>query len=252
MVIVLTALGSSTSALQAFQSSLDTSAANLANVDTNAFKSRSAIFQDLPYLGPLARQIGEGVEVGAITSDFSQGKTPQTGKDLDLAVQGQGYFSLLTSSGTTQYTRDGSFHLNAIGQLVSTDGLAVQPSITFPPNVLSTKIAVDGTVSVLTASSPETPIVLGQLRLTNFANPQGLNAIGSNRFLATDSSGLPLTNLPGTNGLGLIAQGSLEQSNVDATTEMVRLVNTSRDYTVNSRALKVEDEIVKGGLDLVV
>jgi flagellar basal-body rod protein FlgG len=248
---VLTALGSSTSALQALQRSLDTSAANLANVDTNAFKGRSASFQDLPYFGPVGNQIGEGVRVGAITSNLAQGKTPDTGKELDISVQGQGYFSLLSANGTTQYTRDGSFHLNATGQLVSSDGLIVQPPITFPANVLSTKIAVDGTVSVLTAASPNTPVVLGQLHLTTFENQQGLNAIGTNRYLASDSSGLPLTNLPGTNGLGFISQGTLEQSNVDATTEMVRLVNTSRDYTVNSRALKVEDEIVKGGLSLV-
>ncbi len=252
MAIVLTGISSSTGALQAFQSSLDTSAGNLANIDTNGFKSRRTMFQDFSYLGPLGSQLGKGVQVGTTDRDFSQGKTPLTGNDLDLSVQGNGYFSLLSSTGTTQYTRDGSFHLNAIGQLVSTDGLAVQPPITFPPDVLDTKISADGTVSVLTASSPDTPIVLGQLRLTNFVNPQGLRPMGDNRFQATDSSGLPLTNQPGTSGLGLISQGSLEQSNVDSTTEMVRLVNTSRDYTANSRALKVEDEILKSGLDLVV
>ena len=251
MVIVLTGISSSTGALQAFQFALDTTAGNLANIDTNGFKSRRTNFQDLAYVGQIGDQLGEGVRVGDISRNFTQGKTPLTGNDLDLAIQGNGYFALLGTNGTTQYTRDGSFRLNANRQLVNGDGLLVQPPITFPPNVLDTKIAADGTVSVLTASSPDTPIVLGQLRLTNFANPQGLQPLGSNRFLATDGSGLPLTNLPGTSGLGLISQGSLEQSNVDSTTEMVRLVHTSRDYTANSRALKVEDEILKSGLDLV-
>lgn len=251
MANVLTGISSSTGALQAFQSSLDMTAGNLANVDTTGFKSRRTLFQDLSYFGQLGDQLGQGVRVGTIDRNFLQGKTPPTGNDLDLSVQGNGYFALLSSSGTLQYTRDGAFHLDATRQLVSADGLAVQPPITFPPEVLETKIAADGTVSVLTASSPDTPIVLGQLRLTNFVNPQGLNPIGDNRFLATDSSGLPLTNLPGTRGLGLISQGSLEQSNVDSTTEMVRLVTTSRDYTANARALKVEDEILKSGLDLV-
>ncbi len=251
MANVLTGISSSTGALQAFQSSLDMTAGNLANVDTTGFKSRRTLFQDLSYFGQLGDQLGQGVRVGTIDRNFLQGKTPPTGNDLDLSVQGNGYFALLSSSGTLQYTRDGAFHLDATRQLVSADGLSVQPPITFPPEVLETKIAADGTVSVLTASSPDTPIVLGQLRLTNFVNPQGLNPIGDNRFLATDSSGLPITNLPGTKGLGLISQGSLEQSNVDSTTEMVRLVTTSRDYTANARALKVEDEILKSGLDLV-
>ena len=101
-------------------------------------------------------------------------------------------------------------------------------------------------------TSPDTPIVLGQLRLTNFINPQGLQAIGGNRFVETSASGVPLTNIPGTSGLGTLAQGSIEQSNVDTSTELVRMVTTSRDYVANSRALKVEDQLIEGALGLVV
>jgi flagellar basal-body rod protein FlgG len=249
---VLTGTFSSTNALRAFQSSLDTTANNLANITTTAFKSRRTLFQDIASIGAPSRQIGLGAQVGSMDRDFTQGPTTTTGGELDLAIQGQGFFSLLAPDGTIQYTRDGSFRVDSSGRLVSGDGLLVQPPITIPANVISTTIAADGKVSVLTANSPDTPIVIGQLRLTNFINPQGLVAIGKNRFLATDSSGLPLTNVPGTNGLGTLQQGRLEQSNVDTTTEIVRLVNTSRNFVANSRALKTEDKVVEGALDLVV
>lgn len=250
--IVLTGIFSSSNALQAFQTSLDTTANNLANVATNAFKSRRTLFQDVFYAGPLSDQIGVGSQVASIDRAFQQGKTTITGNEFDVAIQGQGFFALLSPNGTIQYTRDGSFRVDAAGRLMSSDGLLVQPPITLPANVISSTIAADGTVTVLTASSPNTPVVVGQLRLTNFINLQGLAAVGGNRFVETEASGLPLTNIPGTNGLGVLQQGSLEQSNVDTTTEMVKLVNTSRDYVANSRALKVEDQVVEGALDLVV
>lgn len=249
---MLTGFYSSTSALQAFQTSLDTTANNLSNIATNAFKSQRTLFQDLMYSGPLNGQIGQGMEVATVDRNLAQGKTILTERDLDLLIQGNGFFSLLATNGTTSYTRDGSFSLDTSGRLVSSDGLVVQPPITFPSDVTSTTISSNGTVSVLTTSSPDVPLVLGQLRLTNFINPQGLHAVGGNRFVESDFSGVPLTNIPGTNGLGNLVQGSLEQSNVDTSTEMVQLVNTSRDYVANSRALKVEDQVIQGALDLVV
>lgn len=249
---MLTGFYSSTSALQAFQTSLDTTANNLSNIATNAFKSQRTLFQDLMYSGPLNGQIGQGMEVATVDRNLAQGKTILTERDLDLLIQGNGFFSLLATNGTTSYTRDGSFSLDTSGRLVSSDGLVVQPPITFPSDVTSTTISSNGTVSVLTTSSPDVPLVLGQLRLTNFINPQGLQAVGGNRFVESDFSGVPLTNIPGTNGLGNLVQGSLEQSNVDTSTEMVQLVNTSRDYVANSRALKVEDQVIQGALDLVV
>ncbi len=251
MAIVLTGIFSSTNALQAFQSSLDTTAGNLANIATNAFKGRRTLFQDVFYSDSQNGQVGQGSQVGTTDRNFSQGKALITGNDLDVAIQGQGFLAVTASNGTTQYTRDGALQLDATGMLVTIDGLVVQPPITFPADVTSTRISANGTISVLTGSSPETPIVLGQLRLTNFANLQGLQAIGGNRFVETNSSGVPLTNIPGTSGLGILTQGSLEQSNVDTSTELVRLVTTSKNYVANSRALKVEDRIVEGALDLV-
>lgn len=251
MAIVLTGIFSSTNALQAFQSSLDTTAANLANIATNAFKSRRTLFQDVFYSDPQNGQVGQGSQVGTTDRDFSQGKAIITGNELDIAIQGQGFLAVTASNGTTQYSRDGSLRVDATGLLVNGAGQVVQPPITFPADVTSTEISADGTVSVLTSSSPDTPIVLGQLRLTTFANLQGLQAVGGNRFVETQSSGVPLANIPGTNGLGILVQGSLEQSNVDTTTEMVRLTETSRNYVANSRALKVEDRFIEGALDLV-
>lgn len=248
---MLTGIFSSSNALQAFQSSLDTTASNLANITTNAFKSRRTLFHDLSYSGPQNGQIGSGSAVASTDRNFSQGTPTITGNDLDLAISGKGFFSLTTADGTTQYTRDGSFRVDATGLLVSGDGLTVQPPITLPADVTSTTISANGTVSVLTTSSPFTPIVLGQLRLTTFNNPQGLQMVGGNRFQETTESGSPLTNIPGTNGLGQIAQGSLEQSNVDTSTELVRLVSTSRNYVANSRALKVEDRLVESALGLI-
>lgn len=251
MAIVLTGIFSSTNALQAFQSSLDTTAGNLANIATNAFKGRRTLFQDVFYSDPQNGQVGQGVQVGTTDRDFSQGKATITGNDLDIAIQGQGFLAVTASNGITQYSRDGSLQVDATGLLVNGAGQVVQPPITFPADVTSTEISANGTVSVLTGSSPDTPIVLGQLRLTNFANLQGLQAIGGNRFVETQASGVPLTNIPGTNGLGVLVQGSLEQSNVDTTTEMVRLTETSRNYVANSRALKVEDRVIEGALNLV-
>ena len=247
---MLTGITSSANALQTFQSSLDSSAANLANDATNAYKARRTLFQDFLYSGPAGGQIGQGA-TPVSDHDFKPGKMTITGSDLDVAVEGQGFLSLLGPDGSIHYTRDGSFHLDATRQLVSGDDLPVQPPLVFPEDTTSTRITPDGTVTVLTSSSPNTPIVVGQLRLTNFNNPQGLRVMGGNRFLATDDSGLPLTNLPGTSGLGTIQQRSLEQSNVDTTAEIVRLVNTSRSYAVNSRALKVEDQFIEGALSLV-
>ena len=249
--IVLTGMFTSSNALQVFQSALDTTANNLANIDTNSFKTRRTLFQDLIYSGPTNQQIGHGPRVGSTDLDFSQGQMISTGNELDLTIQGNGFFSVLAADGTTQYTRDGSFRVDATGQLKNGDGLLVQPPITIPADATSTTISADGTVSVLTASSPFTPIVLGQLKLTNFINLQGLRSVGHNRFVESEASGAPLTNIPGTSGLGVLAQGGLEQSNVDTSTELIRLSTTSRDYTVNSRALKVEDQIVQGALSLV-
>ncbi len=251
MAIVLTGIFSSTNALKAFQSSLDTSANNLANASTNAFKSRRTLFQDLMSSGPLNGQVGRGSRVASSDRNFAQGKAIPTGNELDVAIQGQGFLSVISVNGTTEYSRDGALHLDANRKLVTDDGSIVQPPITFPEDVIATRIGVDGTVSVLTTSSPITPVVLGQLQLTSFINPQGLKSVGGNRYVETKASGTPLTNDPGTNGLGLLVQGSLEQSNVDTTTEMVRLVNTSRNYVANSRALKVGDEILKSGLNIV-
>ena len=251
MAIVLTGINSSTNAMQAFQTSLDTTSSNLANAATNAFKSRRVLFHDLLDTGPSYASIGQGSGVSTIDRDFTQGKTTLTENDFDVAVQGQGFLSVLGPDGTIQYTRDGSFRLDNDRKLVSSDGLFVQPPMTFPADVTSTQIGSDGVVSVLTTSSPDTPIVLGQLRLTKFNNPQGLGVVGNNRFVATDSSGLPLTNLPETNGLGSIQQRSLEQSNVDNTTEITRLVNASRNYVANSRALKIEDKFIEGALSLI-
>ena len=244
-------LFTSANALLAFQSALDTSANNLANVNTTAFKESRVEFEDLIYSGPNNQQVGHGVQVAAIDRNFSQGATIATGNELDLAIDGQGFLAVKLPNGQVQYTRDGALHKDANRRLVTDEGFLIQPPITLPTDTTATFVNTNGTVSVLTASSPNIPLVVGQLKLTRFINPQGLHAEGGNRFSETSASGLPLTGTPGTNALGVVRQRNLEQSNVDVAGELIRLSNTSRSFQVNSRAVKAEDQLLQSSLNLI-
>ena len=248
---MLTGLFTSSNALQAFQTALDASANNVSNVSTTAFKSSRTLFQDLFYEGPTPQQVGHGVQVASIDRDFDQGPLLPTSNDLDLAIQGQGFFQVQLPNGQIQYSRDGALHVDSQRRLVNDDGLLLQPPLTLPADTLSTEISSNGTVSVLTSASPDTPIVLGQIQITRFVNPKGLHAEAGNRFSETTESGEPLTGVPGTNGLGTIQQSNLEQSNIDMATELVRLSNTSRSFSVNSRAIRAEDQLLQSALSII-
>jgi flagellar basal-body rod protein FlgG len=254
---VIRSLWISKTGLEAQQFNVDVIANNLANVSTNGFKRQRPVFEDLLYQTlrqpgaqssqqtqyPTGLQIGTGVASLATVRIFSEGNLQQTGNSLDLAIEGRGFFQILLPDGTTAYTRDGAFQLDSQGQVVTNTGYQLQPAITIPADALSITIGADGTVSVTQPGSP-TPTQIGNIQLADFVNPPGLQAKGENLFLETASSGPPTVNDPGTNGLGTLAQGFVETSNVSVTEELVNLITAQRAFEINSRAIRTSDEML--------
>ena len=244
--------------MDAQQTQMDVTANNLANVSTTGFKKSRAVFEDLLYQTirqpgaqssqqtqlPSGLQIGTGVKPVATERLFTQGNLQQTSNPLDIAVQGNGFFQVQMPDGSAAYTRDGSFQVNAQGQLVTSSGFAVQPAITIPANVLSITVARDGVVSV-TRSGQATPTQVGTIQLTSFLNPAGLMSMGENLYTETAASGTPGSNAPGTNGMGLLSQGYVETSNVNVVEELVGMIQTQRAYEINSKAIQTSDQMLQ-------
>lgn len=244
--------------LDAQQTQMDVIANNLANVSTNGFKRSRAVFEDLLYQTirqpgaqssqqtqvPSGLQIGTGVRPVAAERIHTQGNLQQTGNQLDVAIQGAGFFQVLMPDGTTGYTRDGSFQSDSQGQLVTSNGFPVQPAITIPANATSVTIGGDGIVSV-TQPGVAAPVQVGSLQLASFINPAGLQSMGSNLYQETASSGTPSTSTPGTNGTGLLNQRYVETSNVNVVEEMVNMIQTQRAYEINSKSITVSDQMLQ-------
>jgi flagellar basal-body rod protein FlgG len=243
--------------LDAQQTQLDVISNNLANVGTTGFKRARVAFEDLLYQNvrqaganssqqtqlPTGLQIGTGVRAVATPRMFTQGNLQQTGNQFDLAINGQGFFQIQLPDGTTAYTRDGSFHVDANGGLVTASGFALVPAITVPPNAQSVTIGQDGTVSV-TLPGQAAPQNIGSIQLATFQNPAGLESRGQNLFVETAASGTASANTPGTNGLGLLQQGYLETSNVNVVEELVSMIQTQRAYEINSKAIQTSDQML--------
>jgi len=243
--------------LDAQQTQLDVIANNLANVSTNGFKRARAVFEDLLYQTfrpagaqssqqtqvPTGLQIGTGVRPVSTARIHTQGNLQQTGNSLDLAINGQGFFQIQQPDGTTAYTRDGSFHVDSQGQVVNSNGFALQPAITIPANALQITIGQDGTVTV-TQPGQTAPTQVGTIQLANFINPAGLHSIGQNLYLETAASGAPTTNTPGANGAGMLNQGYVETSNVNVVEELVNMITTQRAYELNSKAIQTSDQML--------
>ncbi len=244
--------------LDAQQTNMDVTANNLANVSTNGFKRARAVFEDLLYQTlrqpgaqssqqtqlPSGLQLGTGVRPVATERIFTQGNLQQTSNPLDVAINGGGFFQVLMPDGTTSYTRDGSFHVDSQGQLVTSSGFQVQPAITIPANALSVTIGRDGTVSV-TKAGTAAPSSVGSLQLANFVNPAGLQSMGENLYVETAASGTPGTNAPGSNGLGLLSQGYVETSNVNVVEELVNMIQIQRAYEINSKSIQTSDQMLQ-------
>jgi len=244
--------------LDAQQTQMDVISNNLANVSTSGFKRARAVFEDLLYQTirqpgaqsseqtqlPSGLQIGTGVKPVATERIFTQGNLQQTGNSKDVAIQGNGFFQVLMPDGTTSYSRDGSFQIDANGQLVTASGYAVQPAITVPADTQTLTIARDGTVSVQQAGS-STPVTVGTLQLAMFVNPAGLQSLGENLYGETAASGTPSSNAPGSNGAGLLNQGYVETSNVNVVEELVNMIQTQRAYEINSKAISTSDQMLQ-------
>ncbi|ASP33539.1 flagellar basal-body rod protein FlgG [Labrenzia sp. VG12] len=229
---------------------------NVANMRTTGFKKQRADFQDLLYqnlrrmgtetsdagtIVPTGIQIGSGVKLASTTRIMSQGSLEQTGKALDVAVRGEGFFQIDLPDGTTGYTRDGSFERDADGQLVTVDGYTVNPGITIPETTQDITISNTGVVQGVDQTG--TTVQLGQIQLARFVNKAGLEAIGDNLFLETDASGQAETGNPGDNGFGSTQQYFLEMANVDAVTEIADLISAQRAYEMNSKIIQAADEM---------
>jgi flagellar basal-body rod protein FlgG len=253
---MLRALYSSASGMEALQLNIDNIAHNLANVNTTGFKQRRTQFQDLLYQNlvapgssaststevPTGLQIGLGTRAVSNEIVFLQGDYVETGNELDLVIEGRGFFQVRLPDGQIAYSRGGAFHLDRDGNLVTSSGDPLEPQVSIPREATKISIASDGTVSVNLPGQTNAQQV-GRIELAVFANPAGLNSVGRNLFLQTASSGDPLTGSPGENGVGTLLQGFLEHSNVNVVKEMINLIVSQRAYESSSRVVRTADQM---------
>jgi flagellar basal-body rod protein FlgG len=253
---MMKALFTAATGMKGQQTTVDVLANNIANVNTNGFKRSRVNFADLLYVNlrpagdsaqgvasPTGFEIGSGVRAVSTSRSFAPGALEGTQRDLDVAIQGPGFFQITLPDGGVAYSRDGALHLDSQLNLVTSEGYYIEPQLTLPANVQSVGIGPDGVLTVLTADDTA-PQQVGQLQLAMFPNSTGLEAIGTNLFRETAASGAPQQVNPGDQGAGTLAQGFLERSNVDVVTELVNLIVAQRAYEVNSRAIRTSDEML--------
>jgi flagellar basal-body rod protein FlgG len=252
------ALWAAKTGLDAQQTKLAVTSNNLANVSTSGFKKGRVVFEDLLYQNirqvgsstsqdteaPSGVHLGTGVRVVATEKLYTQGGLTQTDNALDVAIEGRGFFQIQLPDGTNAYTRDGSFQLSSEGQMVTSSGYILQPGISIPEGAQSVSIGRDGIVSVRLAGQPA-PVQVGQLQITDFVNPAGLQPLGENLLAETAASGPAQSGSPGQNGLGFTTQGSVEASNVNVVEELVNMIETQRAYEMNSKAISTADQMLE-------
>jgi flagellar basal-body rod protein FlgG len=253
---MLRAMYTAASGMEAQQLNIDTIAHNLANINTSGFKSRKAQFQDLLYQNirqagasntasteiPVGLQVGLGTKPVATDIIFSQGDFSITNNPLDVVIEGHGFFQIRQANGQTAYTRNGSFHQNRDGNIVTSEGDLLDPQITIPQDQEAITIGADGSVSVQQTGQSQSQQV-GKIELAYFQNPAGLQSVGKSLFLPTQSSGDAVTGTPGENGLGTLQSGYVEQSNVSVVEEMVNMIVSQRAYEANSKVIRTADEM---------
>lgn len=243
--------------MSAQDTSLSLISNNLANVSTVGFKKDRPEFEDLMYQArrqpgassaegaqlPSGLQVGTGVRVVGTQKIHTQGDAIITDNTYDLAIQGQGFFQIITPQGDTAYTRNGEFHINADSQLVNASGYLFEPAITLPAETVRLDVSSDGIVEAFVAGDPN-PQQIGQIELAVFANNAGLKSVGQNLYLETAASGAPILNNPGAAGTGTVTQGMLEGSNVNSVEELVTMITTQRAYEMNSKVISTADEML--------
>ena len=255
----------SNAAMHVARTGLDSQAArmrvianNLANVNTTGFKKDRAEFETLAYQtmtvpgAPSSAEnryavglaLGSGVQMTGTARVNTQGAMTQTDNPLDMAIEGDGFFQVLRPDGTTGYTRAGNFSLSAEGQIVTSDGMRLQPEISVPEGATAITIGADGTISAQ-LQGQAAPTELGRIELARFVNPSGLQAMGGNLYAESAASGTPQVGTPGLDGRGSLRQGSLEGSNVNVVQELVDMIETQRAYEVNSKMISATDEMLR-------
>ncbi len=240
------------------QTQIDVTANNIANVNTMGFKKGRAEFADLMYQtmeyagtatsestkSPTGIEVGLGVRSTSVSKIFSEGSLKQTDNELDIAITGKGFFKMELPDGTEVYSRNGAFKVDDNGTIVNSDGYKLVPEIVIPSDATNISIGTDGTVSVIQAGQTQATQI-GQITTTNFVNPSGLHSMGDNLYVETDSSGQPVEGTPGLDGLGVLRQGFVEQSNVELVVELTDLITGQRAYDSNSKVITTSDEMLQ-------
>ncbi|MBX3609716.1 MAG: flagellar basal-body rod protein FlgG [Hydrogenophaga sp.] len=255
---MINSLMTAATGMTAQQTQLDVISHNLANVATTGFKKSKAVFEDLMYQNlrqvganateqaelPTGLQVGLGVRTVATSRSFTQGTPQQSGNSLDVAINGSGFFQIEMPDGTTAYTRDGSFQVDAQGRMVTSSGYPLTAGITLPVETESVTISSDGIVSAKLAGQTQ-PQQVGQIELANFINPPGLEPLGQNLYRESVASGNPINAAPGSTGMGRLMQGYTEASNVNVVQELVDMIQTQRAYEMNSKAIQTSDQMLQ-------
>ena len=257
---MLRAFSTAATGMNAQQQMVDVTANNLANVNTTGFKRSQINFQDLLYVkmkefgtevsagvtSPGGMEIGSGVRAASTVKVFTGGELVNTGRALDIAINGDGFLQIQMPDGSTRYTRDGSLQVNATGQLCTANGYLISPNITIPLDATGVDIEKDGSVNVRDSAGVQS--VIGTIQLARFSNPSGLSSEGDNLLAETESSGTPTTGTAGLDGFGSIQGRFLEKSNVQMVSELVNLITAQRAYEVNSRTIKAGDEMLRNSI----
>jgi len=256
---MIRALWTAATGLQAQQLNIDVVANNLANVNTSGFKRGRADFQDLLYQTlrmpgtatsgstevPTGIQVGHGAKVVAVQKMFNQGDFQQTLNELDMVIEGNGFFQITKPDGDTAYTRAGAFKLDSDGRVVTSDGYVLEPEISIPDDTTNITIGADGTISVIQAGDSAAVAEVGNVQTAMFANEGGLLNIGKSLYMPSEASGDATTGTPGEDGYGTIAQGFLEMSNVNVAEEMVNMIVSQRAYEMNSKVIQTSDDMLR-------
>jgi flagellar basal-body rod protein FlgG len=259
---MLRAFYSAATGMHAQERLIDNAANNLANVNTAGFKKSQVEFADLMYnvekapgatslqgqAAPIGIQIGNGTRVVGTANDHAQGVAVDTGNPFDVSIEGDGFFKVLMPSGEARYSRDGNFHVNNQGQLVTSSGFLIDPQITIPQDATAFSIGLTGEVSYQLNGQLNT---IGTLLLSRFVNPQGLQNMGGNLYAATQASGQEIQGQPLQPGYGSLRQGAYEGSNVEVVSELVSLITAQRAYEINSRAIRAGDEMLSNTGQLI-
>lgn len=253
---MMSALKIAATGMQAQQTNVEVLSNNISNLNTSAYKRQIPAFRDLIYqnqigvgsitsssgtVAPTGAQMGLGVKIGSVYRIMEQGPMQKTDNSFDMGIQGRGFFKITMPDGTTKYTRDGSFQLDANGNMVSKEGYALDPGITIPSDATEITISNTGDVSVKVG---ETITQVGTITIAMFTNESGLESIGSNLFAETTASGTPTDSTPGSDGSGTLLQGFLEASNVDPIDAVTSLITAQRAYELNSRVISTADEML--------